>query len=791
MREGAKPDLVGRDRRSFQSHSIATASGQLDTTAPLPDRTRSILSLEPRAVTGDAAGRLVRFLRTELAPMPGRDRDTLGIVAASVVATAIVMAGHLPHGMWAIVAILIVSPADAGASIEKALERFAGTLIGGAVGLIAIIAFVDAPWFLLPVIGLVVAVGMFLSRTTSAPYVALIGTVTFAIVALSKLEDPAADVSVAFWRVGLTLLGLVLGTAAKMLLSTDDPEALLLDHLAGRLAFVEGLLDRLLGPPGAERPAADAVPDVAGPDGLQRELDLLKNAEVRYPSLRRRHSDQLALIVEVERLLNAVLALWQGASSIGEAPWRDEPLHTHLAAVARECARFRRDLQARRPSAPLPTEPETEVPAGASSSARAAGFIALAGGMERALQGIARAMGFLDPRQDPRLARFDAGGAPVGPPPRVPFFTPGFSLGNTEVLVVALKCALAFEIVILLLLAVDWPELLAGAATTCVIVAQSNVGASLNKELLRLAGAGLGGLLGLFTIVVLIPVLENVAAFLVVAAAGMGVAAWIYTGGSRISYAGLQTGMTFAMCVLSAFGPTTDLAPARDRVIAIILGIVVMITVDQLIRPVRASRAMRPALAAGLRAMADLARPKPPEADHAAEIDRAIQLRVAVYGHLAAALRLRGEAGMEPGASTPATRVEREAVFRLAAAAQAVFLALLGLARHRLIADAALPERLRGPARAFDAAVGEVLARLARKIEGEPGGALPDLAVALEPIATAGRRRDPPSRSPDDAAAVAAVAGRIEMSRGLMRELARLEADLAVVEPPAMTLRPR
>ncbi len=109
---------------------------------------------------------------------------------------------------------------------------------------------------------------------------------------------------------------------------------------------------------------------------------------------------------------------------------------------------------------------------------------------------------------------------------------------------------------------------------TCVIVAQSTLGASVYKALLRLAGAVLGGLLGLVMIVAVMPNAEGLAWMLLPFAVGFWIAAWITAGSSRISYAGVQVGMALAIAVVDVIGPTIDLVPPRDRVLGIVLGIV-------------------------------------------------------------------------------------------------------------------------------------------------------------------------------------------------------------------------
>src|SRR5678815_858805 len=69
---------------------------------------------------------------------------------------------------------------------------------------------------------------------------------------------------------------------------------------------------------------------------------------------------------------------------------------------------------------------------------------------------------------------------------------------------IGLKAALGLELCYLVMLGLDWPGLVT-SAVTCVIIAQTTVGANLSKAVLRQVGAVLGGLLGLIAIVVFMP----------------------------------------------------------------------------------------------------------------------------------------------------------------------------------------------------------------------------------------------------------------------------------------------
>jgi hypothetical protein len=199
-----------------------------------------------------------------------------------------------------------------------------------------------------------------------------------------------------------------------------------------------------------------------------------------------------------------------------------------------------------------------------------------------------------------------------------------------------------------------------------------------------------------------------------------------------MSYMGFQAGFAFAMCVTDPSGPTTNLTVGRDRVLGIIAGLLVMMLVDAILLPVRARLGMQPALARALRSIAALARVTPETQEYRARLARAVSLRLAVYRDLATVLRLSGESTLELDADSPDAQEERRWTARLVAHAQAVFLALLTLIRHRLGSSfPTLPPAVQDGMRALDADVGVTLDALADYIDRRRGGPLPDLAARL------------------------------------------------------------
>ncbi len=711
---------------------------------------------------------LLAFLGREMAPAPGRLRATLRILIGCMLAVTLTVTlggGVMPHGHWTVASIFTVSQADAGASLRKSIQRLVGTLVGGLLGILAVIVFVDLPVFYAPLIGAITGFGIFASFTTSTPYVMLLGSLTFVLVTFFPPGVQAAfAVETGLWRLLAVAIGVACGTGAQLLLWPDDPEAKLREALATRLGSITAAMRALAIREGGDPPMDAATTPAIAADDLTVQLDLLASAEARHPSLRDRHTEQLTLIVEVDRLLTTAVWLVGAANSWEAGP--DESLRRALLAIALECSRLANALRAGQP-------PEDPPPAGLDdlhSGQDMPGLRPTLEDMRLALQRARGALGFLDPDRPAATPGLDR-------PSQTPLLTPAFSTKNTEALALALKAALGVEISYLLMHALDWSALVT-AGVTAVIVGQTSFGATIQKSMLRLGGAILGGILGSAVIIVSMPNIESVGSLLIVASVGFGIASWIAAGSPRISYVGLQTGLAFAMCVTDPAGPTTDLTTGRDRVLGIFIGVLAMLFVHAVLWPARARLTMWSALARALRSLSDLARFAPDARGYRAQLEHAVRYRSAVYQELAATLRLTREAALEPDAEE--AQPEREGVARLTAHAQAVYLAVLALIRHRVAPGfPVLPEPVQEAMRRLDQGVGETLDALARRLELGPPEELPDLAgrlAALEALTP------PVGGGPlvRDGAVAVRVAERdhVAIARGLVHEVAVLQKSI-------------
>jgi multidrug resistance protein MdtO len=120
-----------------------------------------------------------------------------------------------------------------------------------------------------------------------------------------------------------------------------------------------------------------------------------------------------------------------------------------------------------------------------------------------------------------------------------------------------------------------------------------NTGAMKQKLVFRLLGAILGGLaLGIGAEVFLFPFMDSITSLVVVIGAVWFLGAWI-AGGRRFNDGGKQIAFAFYLTSLAGFSAPTELAPARDRLMGILLAVLVMWFVFDQAWPVRTITAMR------------------------------------------------------------------------------------------------------------------------------------------------------------------------------------------------------
>ncbi len=170
----------------------------------------------------------------------------------------------------------------------------------------------------------------------------------------------------------------------------------------------------------------------------------------------------------------------------------------------------------------------------------------------------------------------------------------------------ALRGCLAASLCYLIYNSLAWPGI-STSFVTCVITALGSVGASRQKQALRIAGAVIGGLLiSLPAQALLLPRMDSISAFLLFFVLVTAFAAWVATGSQRLAYCGVQIALAFDLINTQEPYRQISLAVARDRVVGVLLGLVAMWLVFDRIAPVRASGQMKLLLLGTLTGLGEL-----------------------------------------------------------------------------------------------------------------------------------------------------------------------------------------
>lgn len=149
---------------------------------------------------------------------------------------------------------------------------------------------------------------------------------------------------------------------------------------------------------------------------------------------------------------------------------------------------------------------------------------------------------------------------------------------NPEYALYAFKVSLCATICNVIYNALAWPGI-STAVTTVLVAGLSTSGASNQKLIFRFLGSTLGGVIcGLGCIVFVFPYADSALPFLLSIAAVTWIAAWV-SRSPHFSYIGLQIAFSFYLTVLTDFSAPTQMSPARDRLVGILLALVVMLLV--------------------------------------------------------------------------------------------------------------------------------------------------------------------------------------------------------------------
>jgi multidrug resistance protein MdtO len=631
---------------------------------------------------------LVDFLRRELAPTPGRGGATFRLTLACVIATIPILTHRIPHALVVMIVMYLITQEDTAATLLGSILGLAGVTLGLGVALLAWKIAIDIAWLRIVFFVAFMFVGLFLKRVLVIGALgSAIGLPAALVMALPDVAPlpPEGLVEFVLWLWLCVALGLAVNLGVLLLLAPGDPLTLLRRELDTRLRVVEHVVRGL----GGERGPSVSLPSLESlaTAGMTRPLALLKTAALTNSRARQRHEALAATITLVDRLVTDAAALQTLRWSAPAAPPREL-----LSRVADGCTHARQVLAAPRWPEPVQSAarsgsvgPGVAVPPPLADMVRTFEQLAVVASME-------------SPGREGKEAR---------PRQVLPDATT-----NPEYVQFAAKGALAGLICYILFIGFDYPGIYT-SLITCFVVSLSTIGSSNQKGLLRFGGAALGGVMGLFALVYAFPNIDGIGGFWLVFASGTAVAAWINFGSPRVSYGGYQTGLAFYKATLQSLGASISATVVRDRLIGVAFGLIVFGIVEHLLWPVRAADRMHARLADVLRSLARLARvasrPRPDEGDVNARRDLISQQLTDVQGFVESSK-------FEPGAAG----ADAQAVQRLTADAQAVFLVLLAIARDAESAHMH-PDAMRATTIHVEESAATILEGLADRVQ--PGGA--------------------------------------------------------------------
>jgi multidrug resistance protein MdtO len=238
----------------------------------------------------------------------------------------------------------------------------------------------------------------------------------------------------------------------------------------------------------------------------------------------------------------------------------------------------------------------------------------------------------------------------------------------------------------------DWPGI-STSVTTCVFTALSNVGTSRQKQVLRIAGAVLGGFVfGIGSQMFILPNIDSIAGFIVLFAVVTAIAAWVSTSSSRLSYAGLQIALAFYLITLSEFRIQTSLTIARDRAIGVLLGTFMMWLVFERLYSRPAGDEMVRIFISNLRLLAELVNASPAGTDTEA-IVKVRRQRDQVYRYFNDVNAQADAVPFETGPARAADMAARDRIRRWQASLRTFYLLEAPLIQFRVFGDVSLKSR--------------------------------------------------------------------------------------------------
>src|SRR6184192_1378386 len=178
------------------------------------------------ARTGAERSPLLHFLRTELAPFPGRAIATVRVVVAAVVALILCMTLRIPEPHLTVWVVTRVAMEESSESLLTGLVFLVALTIGLAIPLVLLTFTMDQAWLRFCLMAAMAALGLFLRQTfvigALGFVIGLIGAVL--MTAPDFIPIPELVVRGSLWLWPVFALGITAAVAANLLIAPTRSE---------------------------------------------------------------------------------------------------------------------------------------------------------------------------------------------------------------------------------------------------------------------------------------------------------------------------------------------------------------------------------------------------------------------------------------------------------------------------------------------------------------------------------------------------------------------------------------
>lgn len=560
-----------------------------------------------------------RRIWQDLQPTPGRLSGTLRIVLASVLTLLFLMALRMPFASIGLYFIFLIGRDSPSVSLRSAIYSLIALAVSIGTSFAVVILTDNDPMARVLSVAIVTFIaGVFILASTVSVLASTWGFIFCTLIALWETQTPADTiVKTSLYLLGTIGLAVGCSVAVEYIFGTRHPAEELQEQRRIRYEALETMFSLYARGATAEEisPATIRVARLAAA-GQTKMQDL-------YNTIVDRNLDTGNLPIGTRVRLTMLAQLMDVAAAFGsQTPATTDPeIQRRCAHIAELC----RDLN---PNIIPPIERESELTMKENPT--------LLDRVDSALHAIVSMPVDTATHREVKDKELVA-----LPSKKVPLLIPG-AIKSPDTIVFALKLSLCATICYIIYNAVDWPGI-STSVTTVLITGLSSSGAIKQKLIFRLLGSAIGGLIfGLGATVFLFPYMDSITSLVVLIGAVAFIAAW-WAAGRQFNYVGLQIAFAFYIVAFEGFSAPTELAPARDRLIGILLALVVMAFVFDLLWPVRTVTAMRKALASMLHRESSFLRLLETETEHSEFVFQADILRDQI-GKSVAGIRSMGEA---------------------------------------------------------------------------------------------------------------------------------------------------